>query len=391
MADGICLGIMVKNEESSILATLGSVVGVVSHVRVFDTGSTDTTLEQIEIFAASHPHIDTRVKQGAFVNFEVSRNELLAFCEEDPPGSYGYILLLDSNDVLEGGPFLKAFLDRAPAAISGFQIRQKWSYGGGSCDVYFNVRLIRSHHNWRYKGVVHEYIASDHACSGQMRVDDPRIVLFQDRTLHSESSATRFARDYELLLAEHVKDPTEPRTLFYLAQTCSCLGKHDEAYYYYTLRTTVPPERRGFTEEIFHAYLRMGDCAMVLGMDYHVAAQHYLRAMECMPRAEPACKIAALYLFVAKPANYTLAHMFVQYALGLSYPHHCNLFVNDRDYTYTRYHLGGITGWYTGERQVGEECCAKAIAASDLAIDKSNMKFYTDAKTSAPDIKMSAT
>ena len=44
----VCLAMMVKNEEKTILKSLNSCKRVVTHVKIYDTGSTDDTLNIIQ-------------------------------------------------------------------------------------------------------------------------------------------------------------------------------------------------------------------------------------------------------------------------------------------------------------------------------------------------------
>ena len=78
--------------------------------------------------------------------------------------------------------------------------------------------------------------------------EDKSYIIKEHETKDDDKSLKRFKRDKELLMSDYKNDKNEPRTLFYLAQTCSCLGEHDEAYFFYRLRT----ELEAFQEEKFH-------------------------------------------------------------------------------------------------------------------------------------------
>lgn len=366
---------MVKNEECSILQTLESCAPFVSHVRVLDTGSTDSTLHLVDKFSLEHPHIDVGQRVTEFVNFEVSRNELLQFCDEDSQDMYKFVLLMDSNDELIGGDILLRYLKSMPDTVAAIMLRQRWIYSAETSNVYFNVRVVRHRAGWRYKGVVHEYISGPGI---NVNIADEKITIQQDRRRNAESSATRHRRDYQLLMAEHKRMPMESRTLFYLAQTCHSIGRVEEAYFYYNLRVNLPPEHIGFYEEVFQSYVQLGECARALRMDHSVAIAHWMRALEKIERAEPACRIAEFYLFHMQPANYPLAYAFAKYACQLDPPTRCILFVDECDYTYTRYHLAGIAAYYVKDYDFGRAACQKAIDARNKAIDIQNLAFYKD-------------
>ena len=114
---------------------------------------------------------------------------------------------------------------------SGFLLCQEW--WSGQRDKYFNVRFIKAHNKWRYRGSVYEYIKTDDEEKDKhpiVKLPDT-IVIYQDRTQDDDKSGKRFNRDKELLHTEYKKDSSEPRTVFYLAQTCSCLNEFQESFF----------------------------------------------------------------------------------------------------------------------------------------------------------------
>jgi len=357
----VCLAMMVKNEEQTILKSINSCKSVIHSVKIYDTGSTDKTLELVEQFKTENPNIDVQVIQGEFVDFATSRNVLLDFVDLDY--NIQFALLLDSNDELHGCEDFKAFVEHEKNKTretekyycSGYLFRQKW-FSGGSVDTYYNVRFIRVRHEWRYKSPVHEYISSPQEGGISMRVDNPNIILYQDRTRDCESSFKRFERDQDILLREHLKNPDDARTVFYLAQTYGSLGKQDEAYYYYKLRL----EMGSFEEEIYHSYLRLGEIASNLKMDSTVFIGWWMKALEHTIRAEPAVNIADYYLFKCQHKQY-MAAAFTTIAVQMGDPVHCTLFVNRLHYDYTRYHLDGIAQYYLGNYKQGLESTKKAM------------------------------
>lgn len=367
MSGKVCLAMMVKNEEKTILKSLNSCKSVVQSVKIYDTGSTDKTLDILEQFKHDNPEIDVQVIQGEFVDFAESRNVLLDFVDLDP--TIQFALLLDSNDEFQGHDdfikFVEIEKDKTPENTqyycSGYLFRQKW-YSGGSMDTYYNVRFIRVRHEWRYKSPVHEYISSPKEGGISIRVENPNIVLFQDRTQDCESSFKRFSRDKDILLREHLKNPDDARTCFYLAQTYASLGMQNDAYYYYKLRLDMG----GYEEEIYHSYQRLGEIASNLKMDSSVSINWWMKALEHTKRAEPAVKIANHYLY--NNVKHYLAAAYTTMAVQMDYPVYCNLFINKLDYDYTRYHLDGIAQFYVGGYKQGLESCKKAIEYNEAIV-----------------------
>ena len=367
----VCLAMMVKNEERTLLKSLDSCTAVVQSIKIYDTGSTDSTLDIVRKYALDHPDIDVEIIQGEFVNFAVSRNVLLDAVDADD--AVEYVLLLDANDELRGHTeFLKLIAQEDERDASqvpypaGYLLRQHWHVGvGGGGSTYYNIRMVRARYGWRYKSPVHEYISSPREgeiCT--IRIDDPTIVLFQDRTYDCESTYARFSRDKDILLAEHLAHPEDARTCYYLAQTYSSLNMNEEAYKYYELRLSLG----GYQEEIYQAYKKLGDLAHNMGMDPHVAIGWWMRALEHSKRVEPCICIASHYLF--KDVKYHMALMFTSLAVSMEYPVHCNLFINKIDYDYTRYHLDGIAQYWasTCDKQ-GLDSCNKAVAYHENILD----------------------
>ncbi len=358
----VCLAMMIKNEEKSLRKSLASCIPIIHSVRIYDTGSTDSTLDVLACFQKDYPDIDVKWIQGEFVDFSTSRNILLDFVDTDP--SIDFVLLLDANDELNGHEDLVKLIEKEKShtECSGYLLRQQWKSQFG-IDSYYNYRLVKARHQWRYKAPVHEYLCSipEHE-KVTMRVENTGIYIYQDRTQNCENSFVRFSRDRDILLREHVLHPDDTRTIFYLAQSCKGLGLRYEAYYYYKLRSTL----KGYYEEVYESLRALGTLAKDMNMDSSVYVGWWLKAFEHTPRIECLVNIADHYLFTN--VKHYMAAMFTTKAVQLEYPMHCFLFVNKLDYDYTRYYLDGIAQFYVGNYQQGLESCKKAIAYAENVI-----------------------
>jgi len=375
----LALCMMVKNEHKRIRVTMNTVKSFIKTFVFLDTGSTDDTIEIITNYCREND-IVLHLKETTFVDFRYSRNELLDYADtalSDPH----YLLLMDCNDELKDGPNLATFANDYSGSASGFYLCQEW-WNGTTFDRYFNVRLLLSHEGWRYKMRVHEYlhnpkvVTADDEKKYTFRINN--ITLYQDRTQDDDKTSKRFTRDKELLYEDHLDDPHEPRILFYLAQTCRCLGQVEDSYYYYCRRQ----EEVGFYEELFHSYFRCGEMSETLKHDWEESFIWYFKAFERFKRVEPLIKIIEHYLAVK---DFDSAYMFCHMANMLKYPDYCILFVNKRTYTYTRWHLMGIVAFYLGKYEEGKEACLKAIEAENIKIDIDNLAHYNN-KLNAPQI-----
>lgn len=377
----IAVLMMVKNETKRIGVTLESIKNFADSLVVYDTGSTDDTITIIQEFAKTN-RIPLRLKQGEFVNFCESRNVSLEFADAFP--DIEYILLMDCNDELRFGDNLrKLAVQYKTSPSTAFLVCQEW--WSGQYNKYYNVRFIKAREGWRYKGRVHEWFKNtkfpiDAEAPPVPKVDASNCTLYQDRTKDDDKTGRRFGRDKELLLHDFQDNHKDPRTVFYLAQTCSCLYQTGEAFYYYKLRSAMGD----FQEEVFSSLLRCGELSQTLFHPWHESMGWYIKAYECIPRVEPLINIAEYY---RQQKNWMLAFTFIDLACKLTYPDHLILFIDAYAYTYKRWHLLGIIGYYAGQFIEGRIGCEKAIETGlQLEVDQKNLTFY-DALKINPTIK----
>lgn len=249
----IAVAMMVKNEKKRLHVSLDSIKNIASSLVIFDTGSTDNTLEILKEFSTQHC-IELRLKQGEFVDFSTSRNELLDFV--DTFNDIDFVLMLDCNDELRGDKKLLKFCrDNINSPKHAWNITQEW--WSGVLQKYVNLRFIRPRKGWRYKGVVHEYLENTLTQEYIWDVLPDECILYQDRTQDDDKTGKRFKRDLVLLLDEYNKNPTDSRTVFYLAQTYDCLGDRMNAYRYYSIRADM----EFFPEERYESMLKCGRIA----------------------------------------------------------------------------------------------------------------------------------
>ncbi len=374
--DSVAAVIMVKNEKKRILVSLKSLLrsesehssrNYVDAIVIFDTGSIDNTLEIITNFAEENK-INLYMIKGDFVDFSFSRNVMLDYAATK---DINLLLLLDCNDELKNGESFKNFTQQhVDTPYNCYLLCQQWFHGGW--DKYFNVRLIRNKANIRYKGVVHEYINSPVDPAQVFKHNENfTFYLYQDRTQDDDKTSKRFVRDKEMLYAEYLREPTDPRTVFYLAQTCGCLGQLEEALYYNRIRKEM---KNSFPEEIFHSSLREGDLRIKLEHSWGDTLVSYMNAAEILPdRVEPYLCIAKYY---RGKDMWDLAYSFIRIACEKEYPMNYLLFVDKKAYDYERWHELGRIGFYARKFKEGKMGCEKAIENSNLDIDKHNLKFY---------------
>jgi glycosyltransferase involved in cell wall biosynthesis len=367
----IAAAMMLKNESQRILVTLKSLEGTIKGLIVFDTGSTDNTLEILGQWCTSQ-NVQLHVTKGEFVDFSRSRNVLFDFA--DTIEGYDFLLLLDCNDELQGGDVLLNECEKyAKGPEKVFMVRQRW-LTGTYVNKYLNARLVKTKHGWRYKKRVHEYLAP---LVGDTNINRPPlsedVVLFQNRNDDDDKTQQRFKRDKEFLLAD-VASENDPRDMFYLAQTLSCLGEYDESYNWYQKRGEII---EGFWEERFHSYLRSAEIAITKKNDTDLAIANFFKAAMIDFRAEPLIALGKIY---RDKQDFVLAYSFLAAACELEFPVNNILFVSENDYSYERWQQLSIVCFYVGRYTLGKRALAIARATGrDADAHKQNQDYYDKA------------
>jgi glycosyl transferase family 2 len=230
----IVLNMIVKNEAVGIVQTLDSCKHLIDRWDVLDTGSTDGTQDLIAKCLAGVPGV---LHTGPFEDFATTRNKALDLCNGD------WALLLNGDDLVTFGTrdMLRAFLRSSnsyehPATLRHGDIRHE------------HLRLARPAVCGRYIGVTHEVLIPKR--QGKLAP----LAIRSGRA--GEDRTVRWNLDRALLEAG---DQTDPRTVFYLAQTYECLGLRDLAKVTYVRRAGMS----GWAEERWEAYVRAGRCGAV--------------------------------------------------------------------------------------------------------------------------------
>jgi hypothetical protein len=106
--------------------------------------------------------------------------------------------------------------------------------------AYWVTRLIRGEQEWKYVGVTHE-------CLMPVRFFT-KATGFSVLHFH-EYSAAKFERDTQLLAADIARDPNDPRTIFYLANSLRDKGELKAAMRFFIMRSQM----EGWHEERYVA------------------------------------------------------------------------------------------------------------------------------------------
>ncbi len=355
----LVLTIMVKNEEHSMEKTLEPFLESrdprIGYL-ILDTGSTDNTVQVTLDLFQKYNISNGYVVEKPFVNFAVSRNDAIKFAEEKFPHA-GFLFMIDAEWFVQDVANLLDFCEEYKFhSESAFLLK----IGNTTFENYL-PRLFKPHKGLYFEGVVHEYL--NHSSS--IKITPPTMAIYAPSNRGREQSQKRWTRDANLLLAEHKRNPTDPRTTFYLAQTYACLGDLENALYWYQVRT----QQQGWDQENYMAYYRLGTVYDALG-DWPKALVNFIKAFSMRPwRVEPLIAIASHYL---QMQDFVTSFMFARQACEVEPRASEVLFVDRIFYDYTRYDLLGIASWYVGQYEIGEKAVLKALAFNP---DANHLKF----------------
>lgn len=376
----IAVVIMVKDEGPVIKKTLQTYcdAGITSFF-VFDTGSTDKTIEKTKEFFAENNITNGHIGQEPFIDFAQSRNRALELAEEAFPNA-GFFIMPDAEWYLHNGQKLIAICER-DALLNEKSAPHSYliNITNPSLDFY-TQRLFRCASHVRFVGAVHESppVGTPHRI--------PRDCFFELSVSHygAEKSQKRWTRDCDLLLNEHKKDPKNMRTMFYLAQTYDVLGEWENALEFYQKRV----DAGGWQEEQYIAMHRVGKVIEKLmkindSYTWDMALKYYMDAYSLRPsRAEPLIQIAKHYL---KERNHPLAYLFVSRTMNIPYPVNDVLFVDKNLYALDRYDVMSQCAWYNNDFNGGEEAAQKAIKCQpNLPHLRRNLACYIARKSGKP-------
>lgn len=260
-------GLMLARDESGrIEHALASLQPLVDDVLVVDTGSVDDTRDLARSAGAT-------VVERPWVGFAHNRTEALELARARD----GYLLMVDADmTVLETGERHELSADAyLVPVLDGLRT--------------WRLPLItKASHPFEYRGAAHAYLASDlpstQEPTGWVAVKGGK-----------GASPEKIERDVVSLTAEFAADPTNTRTVFYLARSHDDLDHVDEAISWYRLRVQMG----GWAEEVYYARYRLG-CLLSSHVSFADGASELLAAWNgSRHRAESLRALAAAATAVA--------------------------------------------------------------------------------------------
>ncbi|MEU6352873.1 glycosyltransferase [Streptomyces sp. NPDC047072] len=332
----LCLCMIVKNESAVIERCLSAVRPFIDHWVIDDTGSTDGTRELIREVLDGIPG---ELHEEPWVDFGHNRTRNI----QRARGRADYLLTLDADHVLRQDaplPRLTADSYLLRYDVPGTQHRFK--------------HLLRGDRLWRYEGVTHEY-----PCTDEDDVQENLDALVVEDHADGGCRDDKFERDARLLRAELVREPGNPRTVFYLANTERDLGHAEEAIHLYERRAAMG----GWGEEVYVSLLEAGILRAGRTDGWPAAMDTFSRAWDARPTRLEACYELAAGLRLR--GRHHTAHALLSRVVGRPEPDDL-LFTRSWVYRWGLLFEYAVTAHWVGDHEAAVRACDRLLALPDL-------------------------
>jgi len=344
------LNAIVRNEAANLPRMLASVARYITGAAILDTGSTDDTIEIVRDFLNAL-NIPVVVGHAPFVNFSQARNAALDLATAASSLRGEYLLLVDADmeliakhdDVFDGLTAPAYAMIQRSGTIS-----------------YWNPRLVRRDAHARYVGVTHEYL--------DIPTERLGTAWFQDHCSGS-NRVNKLERDIKLLREDLKRDPENPRSWFYLAQSYKDQGDKMRAAGAYAKRAQMG----GWEEEAWFAAVEAGRLSLPDTKPLQMAFNRRPH------RVEPLYALASHHRHRGENA---LAAVYAATGLELPYPDGDELFVDTYAIETGLKEELSIAGFYVPQyRDRGRQACEDLALRRDVpehvrTTARNNQFFY---------------
>jgi len=339
---------IVKDKAAVICRCLDSVRPLIGYWIIVETGSTDGTKD---IVRAHLKDLPGELHERPWRDFGHNRSEALALARRH--GDYS--LILDADDALD--------LDK------GFQLPELRadSYTLDICDTairYQRIQLVRNALPWRYRGVLHEFLAFEGAsASGHLP-----IAMRRNHDGARRRDPETYRKD-ATILAEALMTETDPfliaRYTFCLAQSYRDCGEKERAIAAYLRRA----ELGHWVEKVFCSLLTAARLKEELGHNRDDILTLYMRATGVVSgRAEALHDASRLCRYAGR---YQEGYAFAKRGLALSAPRD-GLFVEPWIYDYGLLDEFAVNAYWAGNYDESHQACRRLLGEGKLSPERAS-------------------
>jgi len=309
----ICLAMIVKNEIHNMRKCLESVKDVINYWVICDTGSTDGTQQFIKDLMTEW-NIPGELHERPWIDFATNRTESLQLARDKGD----YTLVMDADDYLE--------IQGGVSALRNLKFDQyhlQITHGGLA---YSRVQLIRNEFEWKYVGVLHEYLdgPKDVKLFPPVVLNNVIIRASASDTRNGFSGSKKYISDALILEKALLDDALDPglrsRYCFYLAQSYRDAGAHERSLIAYQQRIDLG----GWEEELYYSRYMCARLKVLLKYKEEEIIDAFFKAWESRPGRVDA--LFDLIIYLRGQERYALAWALVSIGVKIP-PTRDNLFV----------------------------------------------------------------
>ena len=284
----LSIGMIVKNEEKYLRDCLEGIRPILEQVRseliIYDTGSTDATVEIAKEFTDKVYQIEWRN------DFAWARNHTIGKARGK------WYMYLDADEIFQDVADIVSFFNSGEYKrykSAGFVLRNMKPSGLSS--VFRPLRLIEADKGLRFNGKIHEFLP----------LKMP-VKSLESSALHygyyyetQEDLDVKIERNTALLLKEHEENPNDIRTLYHLVRELGAARKHTKMKPYFDSGMTTVKNNldeiysHAFYHELFTYHAATGEHEKVVSE----VRQYFKNTPKLYQNALPAKRLEAMALF----------------------------------------------------------------------------------------------